>query len=183
MSAFVVSPAVIDRIISSLYNETDRDYGRTWRLRILETAGYDGRTVEGIKTLARDLHAMNVAAVSQRYPDDPMDDLPGAGVVYEPRFVPPARDLDDRCQFLMDLKCLVYQCSEGDVPTWPLYKALQDLTDSVATSIAVSLPGYDKARWDWDGSPPRECPKCRNIFDSHEAMREHFRGVHVLVNR
>lgn len=182
MSAFVVHPSVIDRIITHTLNETDRNDGRFWRLRILENAGYDGRSTEGLKHLARNLHAMNVAAVSQRYTDSPMDDLPGAGIVYDPRFVPVQGDLAARCQYYMDLRCLIYQCSEGEVPEWPLYKALEQIANSVASEIVHSLPEYDRARWDWDGSPPRNCPKCGDIFESHELMRRHFTATHVWVS-
>src|SRR3990167_7287734 len=115
MSAFVVTPGVINRILTSILNETDRDRGRTYRQNILEEAGYDARDVESVKQFGRDLFAMNIAAVRNRYPDDAMDDLPGSGITYEPRFPAIMGGLVARCQYLMDLHCLKYQCSEGDV--------------------------------------------------------------------
>ena len=148
MSAFIVDHNVINRIITSIANETDRNRGRTYRQGILAEAGYDAQNYESVKQLGRDLHAMNVVAVRARYPDDTLDDLPGSGMFYEPRFVATLGGLRSRCQYLMDLHCLRYQCSEGTVPDWPLYKTLAEITYSVADSIATSLPEYEQARWD-----------------------------------
>lgn len=50
-------------------------------------------------------------------------------------------------QLLKSLKCYIYQCSEGNVPDSPIYKAMEKLSISVAMFIACHQPEYKEAEW------------------------------------
>lgn len=84
-------------------------------------------TVSGATLLGRELYKMNQAAVIARYGNRPDDDYQA---VPDYTFNPDdTADLEwraegDESPAVQAVSCLVYQCSEGDVPTWPLYKRL-----------------------------------------------------------
>lgn len=48
------------------------------------------------------------------------------------------------------LQCLLYQCSEGDVPDSPLFQAMQKLSGDLCESIVRRLPAYERAPWGCD---------------------------------
>lgn len=50
-------------------------------------------------------------------------------------------------QLLKSLNCYIYQCSEGNVPDSPIYKAMEKLSISVAVFIACHQPEYEEAEW------------------------------------
>ena len=45
------------------------------------------------------------------------------------------------------ITCLLYQCSEGDVPNSPIYGELNRAAGELAQRIVQDLPEYDKASW------------------------------------
>jgi hypothetical protein len=45
------------------------------------------------------------------------------------------------------IHCLLYQCSEGKVPTSRLYDELNHAAGELAQRIVQDLPEYDKASW------------------------------------
>jgi hypothetical protein len=45
-------------------------------------------------------------------------------------------------------KCLLYQCGEGGVPEYKLYKALEKFAGVLALDFAESSPEYEAAAWD-----------------------------------
>jgi hypothetical protein len=48
------------------------------------------------------------------------------------------------------VQCLLYQCSEGDVPETPLYAELESIKNHLATRIIGELPAYNAVPWDVD---------------------------------
>ena len=44
-------------------------------------------------------------------------------------------------------QCLRYQCSEGDVPEWTLYKGLNNIIECFANEIISNMPEYEAANW------------------------------------
>ena len=50
-------------------------------------------------------------------------------------------------QLLKSLQCYIYQCSEGNVPDSPIYKAIDKLIDRLAMYIACNQKEYEEADW------------------------------------
>lgn len=92
-----------------------------------------------LKELGDELFALNADAVSQRY-EEPAEKI-------EYRFEWAACN---KYQALKSLSCLLYQCSEGDVPNRALYKALEDCKSALMYEIIARLPEYESAKWDAD---------------------------------
>ena len=51
-------------------------------------------------------------------------------------------------QVFKSVQCLLYQCSEENVPNQPLYKFLEELENLIARHIISEMPEYEKAQWD-----------------------------------
>jgi hypothetical protein len=107
------------------------------------------RSLEQLTQLGRAFWSMNASAMVQRYPSihgtGEHRDYLGASAAYVYR-APKHLSL---AQMAMSLNCLIYQCSEGDVPQQPRYKLL------TAASDALGQPrGYDDATWDREHDTP-----------------------------
>ena len=50
-------------------------------------------------------------------------------------------------QLLKSLNCYMYQCSEGNVPDSPIYKAMEKLVISLTVFIACNQEEYKNAEW------------------------------------
>jgi hypothetical protein len=111
------------------------------------------QTQEGYTKLGRELYALNADAVAQRY-EEPMDlelaqsyefakNWSGPWLMV-PGTPPAATDVEQ----YKALCCLIYQCSEGDVPETKLYKLLVKHRQDLAERIVHDLPAYDLAPWD-----------------------------------
>jgi hypothetical protein len=141
MSAYIVSPKTMNRVVSTLLSA--RQFG-------VHLEGFAGLPLSGVilardteQRIAEQLYAMNREAVIQRYPDSHAEggysDLP-AGY----RF---AYEIVNRCSGLKAIRCLLYQCTEGTIDETPLYRELQDFAHSLAYAIVADLPEYEKADW------------------------------------
>ena len=75
-----------------------------------------------------------------RYPEDIPESFE-----YVPAGV--ANTRNDLLQAHKSTACLLYQCSEGDVPENPLYKALEELRSALAEHLVTSTPEWDAALW------------------------------------
>ena len=82
---------------------------------------------------------LNVTAYRQRYPQ-------AKGATPVPHFslaapaAPPA-------VIYKSIDCLIYQCSEGDVPETPLFDLLERLLNSAAKETAITSPDYQTGGW------------------------------------
>lgn len=115
--------------------------------------------------LGRELLAMNSAALAARYGEPLQTAADFADFRFWPRAYSPI-------QQYKALRCLRYQCAEGNVPEWPLFKRLETiaaalalaivgrplLTDEQRAEIIGRLPEYDKAQWDL-----REAPRGQKV--------------------
>lgn len=127
MSAFIVADKSINRILAYFAKESNsRDLG------------YDLSELDERAKLGRKLHAMNVAAVNDRYGE--RDDS-----ISQFRYRELAAPTD--VQAYKHLRCLLYQCMEGDVPERKLYKQMERASDTLASAIVHGLPEFDKAEW------------------------------------
>ena len=136
MSAYIVDDSTVNRILAYLMHKEG------YVARQLVTDHSTDASLPGLGQAMRDL---NVAAVSARYPDDSLDNLPGPCPLLPYAFeeeLPP-----NPIAAYKSLSCFLYQCAEGYVPETPLYKALEDLRARIAGDIISSLPAYETAAW------------------------------------
>jgi len=97
--------------------------------------------------LARDLMAMNVAALVARYNDS--EDAYTADIA---AYAAP-HPSNDPYQIIKSARCLLYQCSEGDIDETALFKELETAIDTVSATLGgcdrvMNSPRYDAAQWD-----------------------------------
>ena len=137
MSAFIVEDKTINKIVTFLAIDRDGDW---LRREIQKKTGFDLETAQGKSDFARALFRMNVAAVSQRY-DDGVENF--APMTYQYQIDITITPIT----VFKALKCLRYQCSEGNVPETELYKLLEYIISALAEKIISNNPEYDKAYW------------------------------------
>ena len=137
MSAFIVSDTTMNFVVNTIQ---DFDGLRSSCFAPFLT---DGEV--DCNKLGNKLFHLNNDAVCQRY-----DDHDDSNVIefFRHTSLMPASDRAEKCQRLKAVQCLIYQCSEGDVPETPLFKALDALSDWLQYNIISSLPEYNAAKWD-----------------------------------
>jgi len=139
MSAFICEPKTINTIVSTLvYGRGNYSQFVTYGGRPFKALGYDLSEALDQKRLAFDLHRLNCRAVDARY-----DEFNETN--YRPAISP--TNIRPTVAAYKSCGCLIYQCSEGDIPSTPLYKALCELKSFFAEQIVESLPAYDQANW------------------------------------
>lgn len=150
MSAYVVEDKVINQVISWIV--TPRRDGDPIFEIILKETGHDLRTKNGRAALGKAMFELNCTAVEQRYGDKSASDFRplnyryidqeslGGGLIIMGTPV-------TSVQAYKSLACWDYQCSEGDVPDTPLYKAMARVACEMAHIIVRSLPAWEQAAW------------------------------------
>lgn len=152
MSAFVCEARTVNRLATYIAYELPQQH-RWLHDRIFEAASVKPWADDSQGELARALHLFNCDAVSQRYPQDKLEDLPGRidearGAEFPARLEPFERDGVGAHQLLKHLTCFLYQCAEGDCTERPLYEHLKDLQRFLAMQIIGETPEYKRAEWD-----------------------------------
>ena len=160
MSSFVVKPETINGVITFLDDITSggditnmpyREILAEYHITASKESSL-GEEEANLQKFADALWDLNIEAVHQRYPDDTVDKMPGTYtdktstklVHHAPyRYTPTSV-----VQAYKSLRCLLYQCSEGDVPNHPIFKLLEKTGDIMARQIVSDLPEYAKAKWD-----------------------------------
>jgi hypothetical protein len=146
MSAIVVQDKTINIIVSFLYSETYSSNGTTYGEigRILKKAGYDLAKDWTDTELAENLFDLNCEAVNQRYKDKP------ARTQFHPEAFKHQMFLWDNNPLTAykSLQCLIYQCSEGNIPDTSLYKMLVSIKHCLADCIVSNLPEYKTLEWE-----------------------------------
>ena len=132
MSAFIVSTETMQRVIAAITDNGsiyDGTFAGTYLLR----------NSSDLDALGKALFAMNADAVNQRYSENyvepPFSYRPLGIVSKEDRF--------------MAVACLLYQCSEGDVPEREMYRELGRVKNRLANAIAHDAATKVKSPWDW----------------------------------
>ncbi len=142
MSAFIVEDETINNIVSHFRHRTLEDQYYYPR-RILSNLGYDLGTAEGREKLARDMFALNVEAVNQRYGEGEAEKFRPLNFQYQHIALPISN-----IQAIKTLSCWHYQCCEGDIPeTSALYKAMQEVKAAMAMEIVQHSPEWEAAKW------------------------------------
>ena len=135
MSAFIVEPKTINRILSYLYLERDNEW-------LSETIGYDIKNENNLDQLGREMLMLNIQAVNYRYDEENNS----TALLEEYRYKLTLNV--NNIQALKSLQCWSYQCSEGNIPEESeLYKLMEKVKVAWLSSIVSKLPTYDKAEW------------------------------------
>lgn len=169
MSAYVVGKETIDKVVFLITEAKDRRDDR----HAFGGLAFDGTLIDPVgcvgyeDEIGRKLWQLNVAAVEERYPDtvgnagrgrpgpvgltDPMVAAykykrPAQIGVFVISTGMPAAALSKVALFKA-LVCLMYQCSEGDVPETSTFKELRRVRSEVAESIVRDLPAWEKEEW------------------------------------
>ena len=123
MSAWIVDTKNIDRIVTYILRE------RSDRFNIFKTLNPN--------KMGQKIWKLNHDAVNQRYNEQ----------VKCPKY---EYKIDDSTiyQQLMSLGCLLYQCSEGNVPKRKLYKYLKKLENEMSYEIVSKLKEFKDTKWE-----------------------------------
>ena len=132
----MVSHDVINAILLPMANDSG---AARWGGKKFEELGHALGSNEGIQRLGQELHGMNVQALIERY---------GDSAEKETKFhFRPERKQRTKVETYKQIRCLLYQCSEGDVPEYPLFEALEHYAKWMADEIVKDLPAYERAPW------------------------------------
>jgi len=138
MSAYIVEDKTINRIVNRLVFETSNNPNFDSLKEQLSKLGYDLSDESFPRKLAKDMFALNVSAVNQRYNEK--EEATKFNYAQGP--------IASLIQTLKSLNCWVYQCTEGDVPENDLYKFFTDtFRNYLLKKIVYDLPEYDRAEW------------------------------------
>lgn len=133
MSAYIVDEKTINKVITFLDNDQEM------RSYLHHQLNIDLDTRDRAQDFGNKLMALNIQAVNERY-EEHTPIIPNG---YQFRY-----ELTDRIGAYKALRCLIYQCSEGDVPKTKLYNVLEDISSYMAHSIVSSLKTYEDRPWD-----------------------------------
>jgi hypothetical protein len=133
MSSFVVDDKTINSIACFMF--TDKDSQR--RAEKLSALGIATRPQD----LGEEMYKLNLAAVEDRYGEYSAGQM--CNLDYKYRKVANG----GKIQVLKNLRCWLYQCSEGDVPNTVLYKFMDEYSGELALDIVCKTPEWDAANW------------------------------------
>jgi hypothetical protein len=151
MSCFIVSETTIGRVVeaaSHIPPSRHEPFGKAF-IKL----GYKLPNPEDRERLARALFDLNVRAFCERYPADEESEYATRypeNIPEDFAFVRPFKWLGSRSDLIQAHKsatCLAYQCSDGD-PDNPLYKALEELCDTLAGHLVITSPEWNAALWE-----------------------------------
>lgn len=89
------------------------------------------------QALGQKLFELNAKAVAQRYGEEP------ASVWFEEE-----TSAVSKISAVKALHCLRYQCSEGGIPTDPLFKKISRAIEILSEDIVCNLPEWNEVPWD-----------------------------------
>lgn len=136
MSSFIVSEDCMNDIINGLFMANSFNNEN----QFIERAGYVG--TPGFQRLGDDLLNLNARGTGQRYKDEKM-------LLTIHRFKwDKERHIPSAWQVLKSLRCLHYQCSEGDTEKTEMFKFLDELLRRWTDYLIDKIPEYAGARWD-----------------------------------
>ena len=139
MSAFMVNRNVLAKAVTAILQNTYQFAAiETFRGHPVDGPLTDAQCQAGTK-IGRKLFLMNRRALRARYGKGEHLRLPG--FVFEEW-----ADAKPVEQFT-SVRCLLYQCSEGNVPRSRLYSELNHAAGKLAQRIGQDLPEYEKAPW------------------------------------
>jgi hypothetical protein len=138
MSAYIVEPETINKVVTFL-NAQSRDFSH-----VMHKSDYDLTNFDDLQRLAEDLYLMNCDAVDGRYGKGTAANDEANKPTHTFRFTPGG--VEDIAAY-KSAQCLLYQCSEADIPDRPLYQLLYNLVHAIAHHIIRQTPEYNTAKW------------------------------------
>ncbi len=130
MSAFMCSDKHFQYIADGLYTYA-------------QSIGNELNDKEYVQDLVNSFQVINIKALRERYKK------PESMYSFSNRVAKPSlSDYIDRYQLLKALKCLKYQCSEGDIPETEEYKSLSNYIDIITDNIISESDKYQRAEWE-----------------------------------
>ena len=132
MSAYIVNDNVINRIVGLLWADAVAPE-RTISYYITKL-GY--KPLDRPKELARHMHNLNRFAIRERYLQR---------TAYTHRY----KEMwaEDKYQALKDLKCFLYQCSEGRAEKTRLFQALEKTETLLMQELLRETERYKNTKW------------------------------------
>lgn len=142
MSSFIVKDETLNKVISFIYVKVMGDH--YFPLNVFIESPYNFENTQKmkdlkayLKKLMQDMHNLNVQAYKTRHKTNTSPEKMTFSVnstigVY---------------QALKSLDCWLYQCSEGEIPKTPLYKAMTDFRNKICHHIITRTQEYDKEMW------------------------------------
>lgn len=142
MSAFVVDDKTINGIVSWLNDAIQRQTDYSWCVRTLQKIGYKLDTELGCKRLAEEMFTLNCDSIEQRYGEGQAKEF--RPLDFQFRFI----RTPNNYQALKSMRCLLYQCCEGDVPEQSdLYNALDKVSLELSYQLVTRSREYESAAW------------------------------------
>jgi hypothetical protein len=153
MSCFIVSNETLGRVVQAAATKDNHNYeyfGKAFEKLRYDLTG-EVRAAD-LERLARDLFDLNVDAFCERYPansDDSNSRTRYPEDIPEFEYVQLTGKLNRAAliQAHKSASCLSYQCSEGDIPERPLYKALKEFIRNLERHLVTSDPAWETALW------------------------------------
>ena len=151
MSCFIVNDETINEIVTFLDRACNVGTEIKWVARPMEKYTQPDNNVRGkvLNALAQSMMDMNVASVDARYPNG-QNQRPGPianGNPGDAPFVYSRKMAESRYQTYKSLESYLYQCSEGDIENWDLYKCLNEVKNRLADYLVKSTREYELAKW------------------------------------
>lgn len=143
MSAFLVDTKTMDKVVNLIdaLSPRGRKLG-TLAVPNLSAANDDDRDA-ALQRVGEALYVLNGQALRQRYGNSEGNTLPSYR--HHPALISGHKTM---IAHYKALRCLLYQCAEGDVPSSPIYKALEAVACEAAECIVHELPEFKHAAWD-----------------------------------
>jgi hypothetical protein len=148
MSSFIVNTTTMTKVVLAILQNTDEFHGTmTHRREIVDDPLNEAQLKAGTE-IGGKLYAMNQAAVRVRYPDMAKRNEPGMKAPIFAMTDQERAHYPTPMELFASIRCLLYQCHEGEVPKRTLYKELNAVAGELAQRIVQDLPEYQRAPWD-----------------------------------
>jgi hypothetical protein len=143
MSAFIVDDKTINRVVAWMHDAVKRQTDFSWSVRTLQKLGYKLDTELGCKRLAEEMFTLNCDSIEQRYGEGQAKEFRPLDFQFS-LVRPPGH-----YQALSSMRCLLYQCCEGDVPEQSdLYNALDRVSLELSYQLISRSKAYEAVTWD-----------------------------------
>jgi len=134
MSAFIVEPNTINRIVTFMANDRHNQHRFEKFRKSFHVDPHD--SPEAKQIVGSLLLTLNIRAVNKRYADTQTVEF----YWFAWEQVPPI-------QAYKSLRCWLYQCAEGTVPQSELFLLMSEYQGCVAENIVSQLPEFETAAW------------------------------------
>lgn len=139
MSAFIVSDATINQVISFINSDTRNPH----IYRPLESIGLAWDSRDAREDIGNKMFDLNIRGVEARYGEGKAEECRPLNYKYV------SEAFASRIQAYKSLQCWLYQCSEGHIPEESdLWKAFDAVESKMARHIVGRLSEYQNAVWD-----------------------------------